>query len=374
MELDNNKMIPSPRSLRSAVSNVAHKLLYGHVADLRPMPMDLIDDGAKRSVYRYRAPEGVVPAGPPVLFVPPLAAPARCYDLRRGCSLAEHVVGAGRLSYLLDYGPIGYADRDLGFEEWIGEVLPGAIRRVSQDAGGQPVQLVGWCLGGIFSLLTAADDPDLPIASIAAIATPVDTRRVTLAAPLRPLGALTRGVEVSLVNALFGGVPQPLVKRVYQLVGIDKYVLRPYAILTNLDDPEFLAQIEAVDHFTNSMLAYPGRTFGQLYASLFRDNDLSGDGFLIGGRRVSLDRVRVPVLAIAGSGDGLAPVRAVHPLTRLLSAAPQVRFEIAPGGHLGVLTGRSARDTTWAHLDRWLDEGIVRHGIRPHRREVAVPS
>lgn len=369
MELDNNKMIPSPRSLRAVASNVAHKVLYGHVADLRPMPMDMIDDGLKRSVYRYRAPEGVVPAGPPVLFVPPLAAPTRCYDLRRGCSLAEHVVGAGRLSYLLDYGPIGWADRDLGFDEWIGEVLPGAIRRVSEDAGGQPVQLVGWCLGGIFSLLAAADDPGLPIASIATIASPVDSSQVALAGPLT---ALTRGWEVSLVNALFGGVPQQVVKRAYQLVGIDKYLLRPFAILANLDDPEFLAQIEAVDHFTNSMLAYPGRTFAQLYGSLLRDNDLMGEGFLISGRRVGLDRVEVPVLAIAGRGDGLAPVRAVHPLKRLLSGSPRVRLEIAPGGHLGVLTGRGARTTTWAYLDRWLDEGIVRHGIRPHRREAAA--
>lgn len=67
-------MMPTPRSLRAAASNAAQLLLYGHVADLRPMPTEMVDDGPKRSVYRYRPPEGVVPAGPPVLFVPPLAA------------------------------------------------------------------------------------------------------------------------------------------------------------------------------------------------------------------------------------------------------------------------------------------------------------
>ncbi|WP_153538907.1 alpha/beta hydrolase [Actinomadura macrotermitis] len=362
-------MIPSPRSLRTAASHLAHKMLYGHLADLRPMPTEMIDDGPKRSVYRYRPPEGVVPAGPPVLFVPPLAAPARCYDLRRGCSLAEHTVNAGRLSYLLDYGPIGYADRELGFEEWVGEVLPGAIRTVSADAGGQPVQLVGWCLGGIFALLTAAADPDLPIASVAAIATPIDTAAVRLAAPLRPIARLTGGIEAGVVGALFGGLPQPLVKRSYQLIGIDKYLLRPYKMLTNLDNREFLEQIEAIDHFTDSMLAYPGRTAEQIYRGLFKDNALAGEGLAVGGRRIRLQDVRVPVLAIAGRGDGIAPVAAVRPLRALLTGAPQVRFEVAAGGHLGVLTGRSAMRTTWVHLDRWLDEGTVRHGIRPQRRE-----
>ncbi|MCP2335771.1 alpha/beta fold hydrolase [Actinomadura rupiterrae] len=365
-------MIPSPRSLRAAASNAAHMLLYGHVADLRPMPAVLLDDGPKGAVYRYRAPEGVVPAGPPVLFVPPLAAPARCYDLRRGCSLAEHVVTAGRTGYLLDYGPVSFADRRMGFTEWVRGVLPDAIRTVSADSGGQPVQLVGWCLGGILSLLAAADDPGLPIASVAVIAAPVDMSAVRLAAPLRPLTrvpGLGTGV-VGAFDAVFGGLPRPLVKRAYQVIGADKYLLRPYKVLANLDDREFLAQIEAVDHFTNSMLAYPGNTARDVYRELLRDNALSGDGVRIGSDLVPLGGVKVPVLAIAGRGDGLAPVRSVRPLTRLLAGAPEVRFAAAPGGHLGVLTGRSARATTWAHLDRWLDEGTVRHGIRVPRRQI----
>ena len=38
----------------SAAGNVAHKVLYGGLADLRPMPRTLIDDGVLREVYHYR--------------------------------------------------------------------------------------------------------------------------------------------------------------------------------------------------------------------------------------------------------------------------------------------------------------------------------
>ncbi|WP_433462934.1 alpha/beta hydrolase [Spirillospora sp. CA-128828] len=342
-------MILSPRGLRAATSNVLQLALHGHVADLRPMPAETIGEGRGRPVYRYRPPEGVVPAGPPVLFVPPPAAPARCYDLRRGCSLAEHVVRAGRLSYLLDHGPIRSADRDLGVREQVRDVLPGAIRAVSRDAGGQPVQLVGWCLGGIFALLAAAADPGLPIASVAAIAVPVDARAVRLAVPP-------------------AAVPNPA----RRVAGVAGAVLRSYRMLTNLDNADFLQQIEAVDHFMHTMAAYPGQTARQIYRALLRDDALMRGGIVIGGRRVDLRAVRVPVLAIAGRGDALAPVRAVRPLVGLLGGAPQVRFEIVSGGHLGVLTGRSARTTTWRHLDRWLDEGTVRHGIRAQRGAATV--
>ncbi|MDL4816010.1 alpha/beta fold hydrolase [Actinomadura opuntiae] len=337
-------MILSPRGARTAAANAVRLARHGHIADLRPMPADPVDGGgAGRRVRRYRPPEGVVPAGPPVLFVPPPAVPARCYDLRRGCSLAEHVVRAGRTGYLLDDGLDPLDPIDL--REWVRDVLPAAIRAVSRDAGGQPVQLVGWCLGGVVSLLAAADDPGLPIASVAAVAAPVDAR-----AARRPVR-----------------LPAPRLP-----AGIEERLLRPYRTLTHLDNADLLAQIEAVDQFTAAMAEFPGRTARHIHRALFRNNALASGGLDVDGRRVELRRIRVPVLAIAGRGDGAAPVRSVLPLIRLLPGAPKVRFEVVSGGHLDVLTGRSARTTTWAHLDRWLDEGTVRHGIRGQRRAPAA--
>ncbi len=50
----------------------------------------------------------------------------------------------------------------------------------------------------------------------------------------------------------------------------------------------------------------------------------------------------------------LAPAAAVHHVGELLPNAAAVRLETAPGGHLGVLTGRSALATTWEYLDEFL--------------------
>ena len=33
-----------------------------------------------------------------------------------------------------------------------------------------------------------------------------------------------------------------------------------------------------------------------------------------------------------------------------------MRFEIVPGGHLGMLTGRAARGTTWRTMDEWIEQ------------------
>ena len=53
--------------------------------------------------------------------------------------------------------------------------------------------------------------------------------------------------------------------------------------------------------------------------------------------------MREPVLAIAGSGDVLAPQPAVHHVGELLENAASVQLETVPGGHLGALDGHVAR-------------------------------
>lgn len=337
----------------AAVENVTAKVARGGIADLRPMPRTLIDKGRMRSVYRFA--EGNIPAsGDPVLFVPPLAAPSLCFDLRRGCSLAEHMVEQGRSTYMVDFGTVSFADRTLGLEHWIDDVLPPAIRAVSRDAGGRPVHVVAWCLGGIMSLLTAADQPGLPIASISTVAAPFDVTAIPLIAPMKPLVDFTQGWILTPAYRLLGGAPRALVKRAFQLSAIDKVVTKPYAILSHLDDADFLAQIEAVDRFMDNMIAYPGRTFGQLYHRFFRANDLAEGTFDLGGRRITLAEVKVPVLIIAGAGDSIAPERAVRHLVDVLDNAAEVEFHTCPGGHLGVLAGRAARNATWKHIDDFL--------------------
>ena len=97
-----------------------------------------------------------------------------------------------------------------------------------------------------------------------------------LVAPLRPLLNLTdgRGLLTRIYRAL-GGVPKPLVDWVFTAASAQKMLTKPMAVLTHLDDSECLAQLEAVDRFMANMIAYPGRTFGQLYHRFVKGNSLA---------------------------------------------------------------------------------------------------
>ncbi|MBB3042145.1 alpha/beta fold hydrolase [Nocardioides soli] len=359
-------LVPKPDQLVAAAGNAVHLLLHGGLADLRPMPRALVDEGTLREVHHYRPDPVAAKRGDPVLLVPPLAAPAGCFDLRRGCSLVEHLVGNGRPTYLVEYGDVSFPDPNLGLEHWAQEIVPAAVRAVSEHAGGRPVHVVGWSLGGIFAMLAAADVRDLPVASLSVLGSPVDTTSVPMVAPLRPL--LTTADWPAAVGRTYralGGAP-PLVRWAFQLGSFQRLVTKPIAVAVHLDDADWLAQVEAVDRFAASMTAYPGRSFGQLYHRFAVGNALATGTVELGDRPVSLAAITAPTLVFAGATDGIAPVESVRAALPLLTGAREARFEIVPGGHLGMLAGRAARETTWRALDEWFEQWDGRR--RPTRR------
>ena len=79
-----------------SAANAWDLMVGGGVADLSRTPSSIIDEGPQRTVRRYRPPDRPRPLRhAPVLLVPPLAAPASCFDLRKGCSIAEHLLARG---------------------------------------------------------------------------------------------------------------------------------------------------------------------------------------------------------------------------------------------------------------------------------------
>jgi len=348
------RALPDPETVVDSAATAWDLYLGPGVADLRPTPSSIVHEGPQCTVRRYRSHRPPRADRAPILLVPPLAAPAACFDLQRGCSLVEHLASLGYPTYVVDYGPISFGDRALGLEHWIEDVLPTALRVVNGDSGGRPVQIVGWCLGGILTLLTVASDQTLPVASVGLIASPFDFTQVRLAAPLRQIGRLTGGSLESALYRALGGAPAPLVSRAFQLTSIDRYLTKPLWVLRNLADRDAIAHSEAIDSYMANMLAYPGRTFGQLYHRFFRVNDLADGVVALDGRTIELAAVRQPVLVIAGDADVLAPAAAVEAVVGLLPNAASVDYRVVAGSHLGALTGRPAIDSTWRHLDDFL--------------------
>lgn len=340
----------------SGIRNLAQFLTSRGIADTSDTPSTVIDEGRTRTVSRY---EPVAErSGLPVLLVPPLGAQAKSMDLRRGCSLAEHLVAQGRPTYLVDYGAMTYADRDLGLEHFINDVLPPAIRAVSDDADGQPVNLIGWCMGGLLAIGATAVYPELPVNTVAMVASPFDFSKTPLFKPVRLIGKLTGGRLIGGAIRATGGSTAKMTELGFKATALPTYVKKPMTLWKHRANREFLAQVQAVDELMNNMHAYPGRASLQAYFKLAIKNELATGKVQGPNRLVDLADVRVPVMNVAGKGDVLAAPRAVHHVGELLPNSPDVRLPTAPGGHLGVLTGGKAAETTWSYIGEFFDAHV----------------
>lgn len=319
----------------------------GGVDEAQRTPATVLHDAPHRQLRKY---------GPvtdrPVLLVPPLAAPASCYDHRPGQSLVAQLIENGRTPYVVDYGTMGYADRGLGFEDWIDDIVPDAILRVSEQHDGSPVDVIGWSLGGTLSLLTCAAHPELPIRAIAAIGTPIDYRKIPALAPLRAIGKVTGDRPLTAATRVLGGLPAPLVQLTYRASAFQRELGKPWFIAKNLHDTETLARMDAIDQFMADMPGYPGRFFDQVCRQLILRNSLNTGRIRFGDRVVELAEISAPVLAVGGTTDVIAPIAAVEAITRVATGTA-VRFETAPGSHFGLLAGPEAQATTWAHIERF---------------------
>ena len=304
------------RRVRDAAGNVADYLRHGRLADVDRLPRSTVLVGTGWALHRYARLDGVDPDpdAAPVLLVPPLGAPDFAFDLRRGASLVEFLLAQGRTVEIVTYASPFWSGHRRGLEMWVDTVVPTAARAVA-TAAGRAVHLVGWSLGGLFVLLADAaargDGAPLPVASLTAIASPVDVAAVPMVAPFRSVAEYTGGRIFTTAYRTLGALPATAVRLAFQLASVERYLTKPVTVLTHLDDRELLEQIEAVDLLMAHMTAYPGRAFGQIYHRVIRSNDLANDRLELSGRPVHLAGITVPVLLVAGSEDVIAPRRAV---------------------------------------------------------------
>jgi polyhydroxyalkanoate synthase len=338
---------------RIAGNGWAH-FVGGGVESPRPVPTHTVSEHDHWTLRRYGTGDEV--GTEPILLVPPLAVSIHCFDLRADQSLAAHLLDTGRPVYVVDYGEITFADRDMGLEDWFDRIVPGALREVSALHDARPVDVVTWSLGGTLSFLTAAAHPFLPLRSIAAIATPIDYGKVPYLVPVRAAGRLTGGRLLGAANRTLGGVPGWAVRAGFKATALQRELTKPLFVLRNLHDAETIGRMEAVDRFIGSMPGYPGRLYGQIYHRLLLRNDLARGRLRLSDRTIELADVHPHVLIVAGGDDAIAPIDCVRRAGDVLTGVRSLRFETAPGSHLGVLTGPEAVHTTWQYLTEFLSD------------------
>jgi poly(3-hydroxyalkanoate) synthetase len=285
----------------------------------------------------------------PTLVFPPLAGHASCIIDKKGQSQIRLCLDTGltRL-YSFDWLSCTSATKDTTEADRL-DFINRAVDLIAGPEG--KVNIVGNCQGGWEAALWAAMHPERVNTLIVAGA-PIDASAGNgLAQKLMPV-LIPRG-NMALYKAMVaahGGIV-PGINMVMGFIAMHPitHVAEHLKVYGHVHDRRYL------DHFGDfyDWYLYPVNLPGKLYLwaveHLFVKNELFNGELEVAGGTVSLRSITCPVFLLGGEEDDITPWQQVHNM-RYAVGSSQVRWYLAPGGHIGLFIGRQSQAEYWTPI------------------------
>ena len=286
----------------------------------------------------------------PLLVVYALINRETMLDLQPGRSVVERFLEAGLDVYMIDWGYPTRKDRFQGFDDHINGYMDNVVDVVRERTGAGRINLMGICMGGTFSVIYSALHPE-KIRNLITTVTPTnfDTEKGLLHVWMKHMDA-DRVVET------FGNLSADIMNFGFLLLNparlmIDKYV----GFMEHMDDKAFVENFLRMEKWIFDSPDLPGEVFRQFIKDCYQENKLIQSRLEVGGQRVDLKRVTMPVLNIYGRFDHLVPPEACDQLTRHVGSTDTEDLCLDTG-HIGIYVSSKCQREFAPKITAWLKE------------------
>ncbi len=339
--------------------DVNRKYLTG-VEHLLSMKDIQVDNSTKREVhvedrvrlYHYE-PLAEQRCQVPVLICYALVNRYYMMDLQSDRSLIGNLLRGGLDVYIIDWGYPSKMDQFITMEDYILGYLDGCVDFIRRETGHEKINLLGVCQGGTFSAIYASLRPE-KILNLVTMVAPIDFRSDN-----GLLNIWAQDIDVDSLVDCYGVVPGWfmnygfLMLKPFQLI-IDKYV----SLLDIMHDREALSNFVRMEKWIFDSPGQAGEAFRKFIKDLYQENKLVRGELELGGERVDLGNLTMPLLNIFGTKDHLVPPECSRPLTDLVGSEDTEMMEL-PIGHIGMYVSSKSQKVLAPRIIEWLMEHSV---------------
>jgi polyhydroxyalkanoate synthase subunit PhaC len=311
-------------------------------------PHDVVWKRDKAELWRYKT-DAEVTYHPPVVIVHSLVSRSYVLDLRPGNSAVDFMLMSGLDVLLVDWGVADEVEAENTLETYVDDYLPEAVDAACEVTGSEEVTLLGYCFGGVLSLLSVARHREMPVRNLIVMATPVDYTHMTASTAMVRDGRL----EADDLIDETGNVPPEAIENGFRL-------LKPTAELTqyanlwqNLWNDEFVEGYQAMGQWSRDHVPFPGATFRQTVEQLVRRNGLMEGTVRLGGEDVDLKAITCPFLNVVAEKDHIVPIGAAEAIPGLVGSEEAEELRLR-AGHVGLVAGRAAAKVTLPSIVGWI--------------------
>jgi polyhydroxyalkanoate synthase len=279
------------------------------------------------------------------------------YDLRPEHSMLRTLRNAGFDVFVVDFGVPDRSDENVRLDDYVLNYVPTLVDATLRVSGTDGVALVGYCMGGLFSLLHVGTFGDARVKALVTIGSPVNFKKMGMVTWAATLGA--PGID-RLIDVV-GNVPGALSSAAFKLLNGPRNVTRYFDLVRNLHDENYVRGFLTINHWVNDMIPYPKEAFRQMFREVVYENRLLKNTLSFGGRACDLQRIQCPLFAIAGKTDALATPASTRGIVGLVGSKDKT-FREVPGGHVAVVAGSDAPLEVWRPIVEWLAPRVAGSG------------
>ena len=316
------------------------------------MASDLIVRRGTMALYRYR-PVSEEVYRLPLLIVAPPSNKGYIFDLASGQSFMEFMLHRGYDIFLLDWMPPRADEAGIGLEDYLFDFIADSIARIAALTGEPRLTLSGYCMGGTLAVLYTALEPEA-VANLVCFTTPIDFSHMTL---FRAWANADHFDVDRLVSSL-GNIPAEITLGAFDMLRPANRTAGVLNLWANMWNDDYVKSYRMFDRWAAETLPMPGTYFRQIVKQLLWDNALIEGRMEVGGRRVDLGAITVPILNIVALHDHVVAREAAAPLLTITSST-DVEEIVSKGGHVSVVAGPGAVKRLWPSIDAWLGRRSV---------------
>ena len=287
----------------------------------------------------------------PVLLVMATTNRGYIFDMVPGQSFVEFLLRAGYDVYMVDWEAPRPEERALAMEDYVLDFLPACVAKVKETSGEPDLSVIGYCFGGVLSLLWAALHRDAGLKSLITFTTPVNFKGMEAFQAWSD----QRFFNVDQVVDTFGNCPAEMLYSAFSMLRPGAQVAGNIRLWDNMWNDEFVKSYRMFDRWAVDMLPLAGEYFRQTTKQLMWDNALYEGRMTVGGQTVDLTRITEPFLHVTAEHDHIVPAAASAPLIDMIGSSDKEQV-VLKGGHVSLVAGANAVRRLWPQLDRWLGE------------------
>ncbi|MFZ0450334.1 MAG: class III poly(R)-hydroxyalkanoic acid synthase subunit PhaC [Desulfatiglandaceae bacterium] len=314
---------------------------------IAPTPYDVVYEEDRVKLKHYR-PVADAKIKTPLLVVYALINRETMLDLQPGRSVVQNFLKEGIDVYMVDWGYPTRKDKFLTIDDHVNGYMDNIVDFICTRHDLVEINLMGICMGGTFSVIYSALHPE-KIKNLVTTVTPTnfDTDQGLL-------HIWMKDIDVDRMVDTFGNMPGDLMNFGFLLLNparlmIDKYV----GFFQNMDNKAFVENFVRMEKWIFDSPDVPGETFRQFVKDCYHENLLIQSKMEVGGRKVNLEKITMPLLNFYGKYDHLVPPGACDLLTSKVGSR-DTEDVCLDTGHIGIYVSSKCQREFAPKIGMWL--------------------